>query len=359
MRTSIQQAIDDKLPFAIYRLPGEQQVNLVIQQSDELPFHPFEKMSDLEGFLVAPFRGQNINHTLCLRPDVHIATGMEEFRESFQDQTAGQFVDPDRTGEYVMTKAEYLERAAFLVELLRDGQLRKVVMSRVMEHTLASDLSVGRFLDALMRSNPNAFVYLVRLPGHGTWTGATPELLFMMGKDHAETVALAGTRPADNIDWTEKEVKEQRIVMDYIEELLFQQKVTEYARTGPVTAGAGNIVHLKTTYELSISQTQHIVGQLIAGLHPTPAVCGLPRNKAYQLIRKVEKHERGFYAGFIGPWNVKGSANLYVNLRCAEIFNDRISLFVGGGLTAESRPEEEWDETVRKSHTLLSVLEKI
>ncbi len=147
--------------------------------------------------------------------------------------------------------------------------------------------------------------------------------------------------------------------MDYIEEVPFNTGITEYGKTGPVTVKAGNVVHLKTQYNLSKEQTENKVGELIAGLHPTPAVCGLPRNKSYELIRKVEKHERGFYSGFIGPWNLSGDSQLFVNLRCAEIYSDKLSLYVGGGLTAESKPEDEWQETVKKSQTLLSVVEKI
>lgn len=147
--------------------------------------------------------------------------------------------------------------------------------------------------------------------------------------------------------------------MDYIEEVLFNMDITEYGKTGPVTIKAGNVVHLKTQYNLSKKQTESKVGELIAGLHPTPAVCGLPRNKSYELIRKVEKHKRRFYSGFIGPWNLSGNSQLFVNLRCAEIYSDKLSLYVGGGLTAESKPEDEWEETVKKSQTLLSVVEKI
>jgi isochorismate synthase len=77
------------------------------------------------------------------------------------------------------------------------------------------------------------------------------------------------------------------------------------------------------------------------------------------LIRIVEKHDRGFYTGFLGPWNLSGESKLYVNLRCAQLHKNKMSLYVGGGLTAESNPEDEWEETVRKSQTLLSVLEKM
>jgi isochorismate synthase len=147
--------------------------------------------------------------------------------------------------------------------------------------------------------------------------------------------------------------------MDYIEELLFRYQISDYDRKGPFTAQAGNIVHLKTRYKISLKQLKGKIGKLIADLHPTPAVCGLPRNKSYELIRKTEKHDRSFYAGFLGPWNISGESKLFVNLRCAAIYNKKMNLYIGGGLTAESKVESEWEETVRKSQTLLSVLEKM
>ncbi|MEJ2596248.1 MAG: isochorismate synthase [bacterium] len=359
MRSSLIQAAEENLPFAVYSLPEDEEVQVIIQKDRELPFFPFEDISELEGFIVAPFRGDRINHALCVRADNKFRMNVNEFSDQVSGILTDQLVDMKRTGEYVMTKEEYLKRVAYLVELLRDGELRKVVVSRIVDHKIDETFSIWPFLVALIQGNPKAFVYLVRLPGFGTWIGATPELLFRMEGARVETVALAGTMPADETTWKEKEIREQRIVMDYIEELLFREKITTYEKEGPITASAGNVQHLKTTYSLSREQTEKKVGKLIAGLHPTPAVCGLPRNKAYELIRKVEKHERGFYSGFIGPWHLNDASQLYVNLRCAEILNDRINLFVGGGLTAESKPVDEWEETVRKSYTLLSVLEKI
>jgi isochorismate synthase len=147
--------------------------------------------------------------------------------------------------------------------------------------------------------------------------------------------------------------------MDYIEESLFKNEISEYGRTGPYTVKAGNVVHLKTRYNLSLDQIKGKIGKLITDLHPTPAVCGLPRNKAYELIRKVEKYDRSFYTGFLGPWGLNSESRLFVNLRCAELKKEKLLLYIGGGLTAESDPEAEWEETIRKSQTLLSVLEKM
>ena len=359
MESELNSAVEKNLPFAIYRLPYKKSAYAVIQQEQELPFYAFEDIHKLEGFLVAPFRGEKINHTLCLKPDNQFEFAISEIGKSISVNQVLRTDSKQSGSEYAMTHQEYLSRAEYLIEVLRDGQLRKIVLSRVVDHTFKEGFNVDDFLKGIMLKNTHAFVYLVNLPGFGLWAGATPEILLKMDKDHAETVALAGTQAIENFNWSEKEIKEQQIVMDYIEEVLFNLGITEYGKMGPVTVKAGNVVHLKTQYNLSKEQTENKVGELIAGLHPTPAVCGLPRNKSYELIRKVEKHERGFYSGFIGPWNLFGDSQLFVNLRCAEIYSDKLSLYVGGGLTAESKPEDEWQETVKKSQTLLSVVEKI
>jgi len=359
MESLLKSAISDQLPFVIYRLPDQKKVNVAIQQSKDLPFYSFDDLDDLKGFIVAPFRGKKVNELICLKPDHQFV--ISEDSDKLLEITKGihQIHSAETDSGYVLTKDEYLKRAGYLIEVLKAGDLRKVVLSRVLEHPLPSTFTWTEFFQNLLEAYPKAFVYYISLPGFGSWIGATPETLLSIESDHAETVALAGTQPADKFSWKEKEIKEQQIVMDYIEELLFKNGITEYGRTGPFTVKAGNVVHLKTVYNLSLDQLQGKVGKLIASLHPTPAVCGLPRNKAYDLIQKVEKHDRVFYTGFLGPWNLSGDSKLYVNLRCASLHANKMSLYVGGGLTAESVAEAEWQETIRKSETLLSVVEKM
>jgi len=98
------------------------------------------------------------------------------------------------------------------------------------------------------------------------------------------------------------------------------------------------------------------MAEFITNLHPTPAVCGLPKDKSLELILQTEKHNREYYAGYCGPINYQNKTDLFVNLRCMKILEDQLALFVGGGLTKDSVPTKEWDETVLKAKTLLSRL---
>jgi isochorismate synthase len=100
---------------------------------------------------------------------------------------------------------------------------------------------------------------------------------------------------------------------------------------------------------------QQYWGDLIRSLHPTPAVCGLPREKALQLIEKHETHNRNLYAGLIG-YKSKEELNVFVNLRCMQVTENDFLLYVGGGITDQSIPENEWNETENKAKTLMRVL---
>jgi len=140
----------------------------------------------------------------------------------------------------------------------------------------------------------------------------------------------------------------------------------------PTTSIAGNVVHLKTEIGGTINTRLCDVLCLIKKLHPTPAVCGLPKDDAKKFIKNYENYDREFYAGFLGEINfsedffnqeikeinksTKKNTDLYVNLRCMKIVEDIVSIYVGGGITIDSIPEEEWKETQYKAETLMQIL---
>ena len=120
-------------------------------------------------------------------------------------------------------------------------------------------------------------------------------------------------------------------------------------------------MHLRTKVEGELLEKADLKS-LIRALHPTPAVCGLPRNIARDFIIKNENYNRSFYTGFLGELNLKKSntaiqtSQLYVNLRCMEINHNKALIYVGGGITKDSIPKNEWKETVSKSETMKKVL---
>lgn len=173
-------------------------------------------------------------------------------------------------------------------------------------------------------------------------------------------MALAGTMPVTpggEYVWGEKEKEEQQYVSDYIEELL-KKTGAVYAKKGPDTLIAGPAAHLNTHFRIQAENNESKIADLLYDLHPTPAVCGVPKEKAMKLIRNIEKHERSYYTGFLGPVTPGGDFRMYVNLRCMKVFDDEVQIYGGGGITTDSDPESEWNEIQLKTGTIKSVLEE-
>ncbi len=91
-------------------------------------------------------------------------------------------------------------------------------------------------------------------------------------------------------------------------------------------------------------------------LHPTPAVCGVPKEKGYEVIQEIEAYNRAYYTGFLGPWNLDAKLDLFVNLRCLQYFTDHAVLYAGGGITSASDAEKEWQETENKMRSITRIL---
>ena len=177
-------------------------------------------------------------------------------------------------------------------------------------------------------------------------------------KTHYRTVALAGTVPLfqteANFQWSDKNKREQRIVADYVRQTLnpFASVIEE---EGPYSSRAGQLLHLKTHFHFSPNQGAEIT-DVVNALHPTPAVCGMPKTESLHFIGKSEGYSRGFYSGVVGMLAPKDKTDLYVNLRCANIKNHNAVLYAGGGILTSSDMESEWQETEEKMKTVGEIL---
>jgi isochorismate synthase len=333
--------------FVAWRKPGEKKQNGFKASIEIIADGSFPVK---EAFIFSPFSKPGKYPTIAFYP-------IEEINSSKHVEILA-FVPLDLPDQKVI----YCDRVKLLTGMMKGGPLHKCVLSRRIdvddpEESLAPDL----FLE-LCNRYPNAFVYLVHIPNSFTWLGATPERFLKVEAQKAYTTALAATRPFEVAlpeisEWNEKEIEEQQMVTDYILKILKEKEIQSIACDGPHSMQAGNVIHLKTDIRFSISSDTDILS-LIDILHPTPAVCGLPREDALQMIDSIEAHDREYYAGYLGPVS-KDKFELYVNLRCMRWIEGRPSLFVGGGITAASVAEQEWEETNFKANTLLDVIEKI
>ncbi len=352
------------IPFAIYRLPDTHEDVLVCQKNKEVGEIDILDINEFSGFVVAPFKCARTGMGFLIKPDFilhgeEIPPAFFQFLEESEDVINH---DPP-IDNHVISRHAYLNNTEYLINLLQKEQLHKVVFSRVISNPLHSGYSAGAFYAQLTNDYPEAFVYLFHIPNQGTWAGATPESLLSLNDRQAATMSLAGTRPyhpdTTGVPWSEKDTKEQSYVSQFIGNLLSEIGISNYQVSPPTSKRAGHLEHRLTRFTIPIDELSDKTGKIIMGLHPTPAVCGLPKGDAYHLIMRAEQHDRRFYTGFLGPWNLQEKSHLFVNLRCAEMGSDGYNIYVGGGLTADSVAEREWDETVLKSQTLMSVMEKI
>ena len=253
---------------------------------------------------------------------------------------------------YIISKEDYLHQATEIVSLLGTSAMEKLVYSRIKAENLTIPGTL--LFERLEKAYPKVFVYYFKDPILGEWIGATPEILMKGTNQRFESMSLAGTKKADDQSpWGEKEREEQDFVSQFLRETLLNHGVTELSHDGPKTVLAGPLAHLRTDFQWTSTLQQ--AWEIAKDLHPTPAVSGTPRKDALDWIQDKEKHGRQFYAGIIGSMD-EHRMDLFVNLRCAQIIGKHIYLYVGGGFTADSIPEKEWEETENKSRTLLNLL---
>lgn len=266
------------------------------------------------------------------------------------------------------SEADYTALVRRGVAAIEAREVVKVVSSRAARFPLPPGFDPLAAFHELSEKYPRAFVSLVSVPGVGTWLGASPEVLAEVTADgQFRTMALAGTqplvpgtRPQDAI-WRQKEIEEQALVARYIVSCFKQLRLREYHETGPRTVAAGELLHLRTDFEVALQNVPSPASlgtDMLRLLHPTSAVGGMPKTAAMAFLQQHEGYDRAYYSGFLGPVNVAapGLARLFVNLRCFQLRATEAILYAGTGLTIDSDPAREWQETQMKMQTAGAVL---
>lgn len=358
-------ALSNKLPFFAYCLPKSGIIKIGLQKDLNLmSFQDFKDLKAKHGFVFVPFNSKTKHRSWFIREDLSFSSeniSDDDFDDLFLNSNEIQLVENQDSNE--APKSDYFSQITDVLTALKGKELEKAILSRIHIEKCESNLDVPSLFFQLCESYPNAFVSFVSLPEHSTWMGASPELLLKSENSITETVALAGTLPLVNanlskVKWGQKEIEEQAFVSHYIEDVFKENSIEGFERKGPFSVQAGQIAHLKTEFKIPNKLNFEDKAEVISALHPTPAVCGLPKQKALELIKSVETHDREYYAGYWGPLKENGDFDLYVNLRTMKITENQLSLFVGGGITADSIPQNEWEETQHKAQTLLSVIRK-
>ncbi len=351
--------INDHVPFAMYRLPASENVHLIVQQGNQVyKTVDFADLSDKSGFVMSPFEITEHSPIILIRPDLHLhgVGEINRFSEGYVSSISNESVV---YSENTSTSKENYEQmfSAFQNEL-NSGNFQKLVLSRKQILALPKNFSFSKVFSKALSIYSNTFVYIAHTPITGVWIGSTPELFLSEKNNLFHTVALAGTQTAkkgqEPIVWSEKNVQEQQMVADYMKEQL-EKKSLPYTHSDTYTLRVGGLAHLKTDFHFQrIGDIS--IGEILEMIHPSPAVCGLPKAEAFAFINQVESHSRSYYSGFVGNLKMDNSIDLYVNLRCMQITNNSVSLYAGGGILASSDQEEEWKETEDKMQTMLNIL---
>lgn len=257
------------------------------------------------------------------------------------------------------TQEAYETYVSKSVEALKTGYIKKIVAARKV--SISDVQPTDKVFQSLCQQYPNANVF-AWWNGDSCWMGASPELLLETIKIPSSsevmysTDALAGTQLASaNNDlsrpWTAKEVEEHQLVTDGIVDDLTTYGA-EHISPSPLTnKRAGHLYHRFQSISFQAEEAEGI----LKCLHPTAALCGLPRNDARKWIIDHEKPSRGYYGGYFALRH-KSAYCAWVNLRSAEFFDNCAILHVGAGLTKDSSPQKEWLETEAKTQTMLKVL---
>ena len=346
--------------YAIYRLPHEDHATLIRQtEGNPLELHSLTELNGKQGFVVAPFEVKANQPILVIQGESRsVECGVWSEKCNADEKAVRGNLTPHsslHTPHYKIDFANYHSQ-------LEADNFRKIVLARCADEKMGEKVEpMGLFYRAC-EMYPRMFIALVETEKSGCWLTATPEILLDGKGNDWRTIALAGTMKlegeqldgeGETLTWSTKNIQEQRIVATYITECL-EQFTGNFREEGPKTVRAANLVHLRSDFTFKLEDNNHI-GDVLNTLHPTPAVCGLPKREAFQFIVKNEHSPRRYYSGFMGPLGAT-ETHLYVSLRCMNIDGDTCHLYAGGGLLKDSVEEQEWLETEAKMETMRRLL---
>ena len=362
--------------IAVWRKPKSNFLQVLIDKTSKLKRVPLTLEELPPGFIVHPFEDQADNMGFFMEASEYFKVDLGvDFHSQMEaldpipailpkKEAIGKisqfFVKVDQGGSTAINVG--MEKPAFLdlvekgISAIESGQLSKIVPARLKILPLENGFDLATAFKNLLFSYPNAFINFFHLPGIGTWLGASPEVLIQTKGDEFYTMSLAGTQkakgdnPIKNAAWTQKEIEEQALVSRYIVDCFKKIRLREYDEHGPKTVVAGNLLHLRSDFTVDMKATNfpQLGSVMLQLLHPTSAVCGMPRQQALEFLKENESFDRSLYAGFIGPVNIEAETSIFVNLRTARLMEQEAWLYAGAGVTEDSDPESEWEETELK-----------
>jgi isochorismate synthase len=264
------------------------------------------------------------------------------------------------------TSEVFVRAVASAVDLLRETELRKVVLARTVEVDARRMLDPRALAHRLRAVDPDAYTFAAPT-NDGVIVGASPELLVSRRGREVRSNPLAGSAPrsgdpeedranADALASSTKDREEHVIVVEAVAETLAPLCEELTWDPEPVLHETPNVWHLSTMFRGVLRDPAPSALDLVVELHPTPAVAGTPRDRALAVIEGLEPFDRDRYAGPVGWVDANGDGEWAVALRCAELRGTRAILYAGAGIVADSIPERELAETEPKFRAFLDAL---
>jgi len=248
------------------------------------------------------------------------------------------------------------------IKLLGNGELEKLVLSRCYKFDIQYPINWDLILNMLSNRFPDCYLFFIH-KNESVFFGSSPEMFLKISNRIAEVESVAGSaargEKSDSdhefekfLRTSEKNHREHLIVSEFITDMLIKYSDNVRVIEEKQIRKLDNIQHLITKFSAVLNSEENIF-ELIDSLFPTPAVCGVPKEKAFNAIRKLEDHDRGLYSGLTGVFDFNGNCELAVSIRSALVKNREVTAFAGAGFVINSEPEEEFRETKLKLNTIL------
>lgn len=344
---AIYQALKRDDTFAAFIMPGE-------------PLSSMRFVADLDGrdtisdvkFAICQWNMPS-SERIVIRDTISAADYLKSLTDN-PDETADnrpEVMPCNKSTDKLLYKGQVLS----IVTDLAENYPSKTVLSRVICGRLTADDDASVWLQVVhdyFKSFKNTFRFVYSTPETGCWIGATPEVLLSADRTtgDAETMALAGTRTVNlsTKAWDEKNINEQGMVVQFIMEMLNKLNI-DFDMKAVDDVAFGSIRHKCEHFTLRLGDRNPY--DVIDRLNPTPALSGYPRANAIAHIDRYELHDRNCYGGYVAVDDDR-QLRAFVNLRCVHFYKKDYCIYAGGGLTEDSKAEEEWTETENKIEKL-------
>jgi menaquinone-specific isochorismate synthase len=247
---------------------------------------------------------------------------------------------------------------------LKSGDIQKLVLSRAYSFNFINQLNWDSLLQKLYERFPDCYLFFIK-KNSAIFFGSSPEMFLKVSNQSAEVESVAGSAARGKksesdyelekfLKTSEKNHQEHLFVSDFITSILIKYSNNVRVIEEKQIRKLDNIQHLITRISAELNSKEKIF-ELIDSLFPTPAVCGVPKEKALNSIRKFEAHDRGLYSGLVGLFDLESNCELAVSIRSALVKDNQVTAFAGAGLVKNFDPQEEFQETNLKLNTILSL----